>query len=309
MLKYLSLYHRVVELSPQNALMGAVLLIDKISGVQTTIDNLTTRCCVNEFAVNLMSIRTNWIEVNGRNINLTDAFFKTFQIVPQELTMETLVVDKYTAPIEPQQPIVRTEYSPPALILSDEDGREHYVELVKANPNGTPPPQPESKPIELINNTKALSTLTQTLMQTADKSAKSRKSAPKQTANQVGSTNPSVIALELFDELYRNKFTDLPPPKHSLKDKKAMAELCDHYGGKIVSDTIQWFFTNYDTLKQKYKWEYPSIGLFNGFRNTIFPLATKKEEVNTNPQWGSHHNEKNDRADGDEIGFGFGDDE
>jgi hypothetical protein len=295
LIKFLATYHSVIgEIVPQHSLMLCVCLADKIIGINTTVDNLTTRCCVNKYAVDLLASRTGYVVVQGNNIYLQDTFFKDFNIVQQELAMEVVYIDKYVAP---EQPIVRTEQSPPAIMLTTDSGEQRYIELVPAGST--------EKPIQLINNTDALGTLTKTLMATADKKASTRKAAPKQKATQEGSTNAVIVALELFDELYRTKFADLPPPKHSMKDRTSLKELADHFGGKVLSDTIQWFFTNYEELKKKYNWSYPSVGLFYGFRNSIFPLAIKNEKVDNNVKWGSHHKEDNERDDGDEVGFGI----
>lgn len=312
-LKFVAKYKTIFDMGGRDTAISLLyVLVNELQDKKTSFKDF----CL-YFSNNSAQIRFNFdsclgylqVDKSNNTVFLTDSFYRDFGITYEERHL----LQAFSP--SPNVIDITTPRTQPTIILADDNGDLQEVVLAKPNEQvSQPQPQAialpiENKPIELINNTKALSTLTSTLMQTADKSAKGRKSAPKQTANQVGSTNPSVVALELFDELYRNKFDDLPPPKHSLRDKKAMAELCDHYGGKSVSDTIQWFFANYDALKSKYKWEYPSISLFNGFRNTIFPLATKKEDVNTNPQWGSHHNDKNDRKDGDEIGFGFGDDD
>jgi hypothetical protein len=297
-IKFLATYHAVIgDLVPQHIMMLCVSLSDKVIGIDTTIDNLTTRCNVNKYAIDSLAYRTGYISVQGKYIILQPSFFKDFQIVPEELNMQVVYIDRYVAP---EQPIVRTEQSPPAIMLTTDQGEQRYIELV---PAGTVVEQ--SKPIELINNTKALSTLTQTLMDNADKKATSRKAAPKQKAVQEGSTNPVIVGLELFDELYRGKFPELPPPKHSVKDRTNLKELADHFGGKVLADTIQWFFSNYDDLKKKYNWTYPSVGLFYGFRNSIFPSAIKNDKITNDVKWGSHHKETNDRDDGDEVGFGI----
>lgn len=295
-IKFLATYHAVIsDLVPQHIMMLCVCLTDKIIGINTTIDNLTTRCSINKYAIDLLVSRTGYISVQGNSIVLEPSFFKDFQIVPQELNMDVVYIDRYVAP---EQPIIRTEQSPPAIMLTTDQGEQRYIELVPAG-------QSQDKPIELINNSKALETLTSTLLATADKKAQNRKAAPKQKAVQDNSTNPTIVGLELFDELYRGKFPELPPPKHSVKDRTNFKELADHFGGQVLANTIQWFFKNYDDLKKKYNWTYPSVGLFYGFRNSIFPLAIKNEKIDNNVKWGSHHKEDNDRDDGDEVGFGI----
>jgi hypothetical protein len=274
-------------------------LLDRIENKRTTLSDLvnllnnSTQCT--KFAI---MTANEYLETDQNNrINLTKKFYTDFNISEEDFENINIV---NLATIEPKKQTVvdlTTPRSNPTLVIGDDEG--NLQEIVLARPD-----QVEQK-IELINNSKALETLTTTLLATADKKAQNRKAAPKQKAVQDNSTNPVIVGLELFDELYRGKFPELPPPKHSVKDRTNFKELADHFGGKVLSDTIQWFFKNYDDLKKKYNWTYPSVGLFYGFRNSIFPLAIKNEKVDNNVKWGSHHKEDNDRDDGDEVGFGI----
>ena len=274
-------------------------LLDHMTDKRTTISDINNLLDGNQQNTNFAIITASeYLEKNSNgSVSLTNNFFKDFNISEDDFTALDVI---NLATIEPKKQTVvdlTTPRSNPTLVIGDDDG--NLQEIVLARPD-----QVEQK-IELINNSKALETLTSTLLATADKKAQNRKAAPKQKAVQDNSTNPVIVGLELFDELYRGKFPELPPPKHSVKDRTNFKELADHFGGKVLSDTIQWFFKNYDDLKKKYNWTYPSVGLFYGFRNSIFPLAIKNEKVDNNVKWGSHHKEDNDRDDGDEVGFGI----
>ena len=274
-------------------------LLDHMTDKRTTISDINNVLDGNQQNTNFAIITASeYLEKSSNgSVSLTNNFFKDFNISEDDFTALDVI---NLATIEPKKQTVvdlTTPRSNPTLVIGDDDG--NLQEIVLARPD-----QVEQK-IELINNSKALETLTSTLLATADKKAQNRKAAPKQKAIQDNSTNPVIVGLELFDELYRGKFPELPPPKHSVKDRTNFKELADHFGGKVLSDTIQWFFKNYDDLKKKYNWTYPSVGLFYGFRNTLFPLAIKNEKIDNNVKWGSHHKEDNDRDDGDEVGFGI----
>lgn len=275
-------------------------LLDHMSDKQTTLSSINEMLDNNMQNTNFAIITTNEYlqkETNGRLI-LSKSFFQDFNITEEDF-LDLNIVN--VATVKKQTVVdLSTPRANPTLVIGDDDG--NLQEIVLARPDQVQAQQPK---IELINNTDALATLTSTLMATADKRASSRKAAPKQKAIQEGTINPVIVGLELFDELYRGKFPELPPPKHSVKDRTNFKELADHFGGKVLSDTIQWFFSNYDELRKKYNWTYPSVGLFYGFRNTIFPLAIKNEKIDNNVRWGSHHKEDNDRQDGDEVGFGI----
>ena len=274
-------------------------LLDHMTDKKTTISDINNLLDGNQQNTNFAIITASeYLEkTSNGSVFLTNSFFKDFNISKDDFTTLDVI---NLATIEPKKQTVvdlTTPRSNPTLVIGDDEG--NLQEIVLARPD-----QVEQK-IELINNSKALETLTTTLLATADKKAQNRKAAPKQKAVQDNSTNPVIVGLELFDELYRGKFPELPPPKHSVKDRTNFKELADHFGGKVLSDTIQWFFKNYDDLKKKYNWTYPSVGLFYGFRNSIFPLAIKNEKIDNNVKWGSHHKEDNDRDDGDEVGFGI----
>ena len=274
-------------------------LLDHMTDKKTTISDINNVLDGNQQNTNFAIITASeYLEkTSNGSVFLTNSFFKDFNISKDDFTTLDVI---NLATIEPKKQTVvdlTTPRSNPTLVIGDDEG--NLQEIVLARPD-----QVEQK-IELINNSKALETLTTTLLATADKKAQNRKAAPKQKAVQDNSTNPVIVGLELFDELYRGKFPELPPPKHSVKDRTNFKELADHFGGKVLSDTIQWFFKNYDDLKKKYNWTYPSVGLFYGFRNSIFPLAIKNEKIDNNVKWGSHHKEDNDRDDGDEVGFGI----
>ncbi len=276
-------------------------LLDEMSDKATTLNDLNSLLDGNMQNTKFAILTTDeYLHIGANNRIIFDKkFYTDFNISKEDYANVDIV---NLATIEKKQTVVdlTTPRANPTLVIGDDDG--NLQEIVLARPDQVQPQQPK---IELINNSDALATLTSTLMATADKKASSRKAAPKQKAIQEGTTNPVIVGLELFDELYRGKFPDLPSPKHSVKDRTNFKELADHFGGKVLSDTIQWFFTNYDELKKKYNWTYPSVGLFYGFRNSIFPLAIKNEKIDNNVKWGSHHKQDNDRDDGDEVGFGI----
>lgn len=95
-----------------------------------------------------------------------------------------------------------------------------------------------------------------------------------------------------------------PPPRFYGRDLKHAKDLIGIYTAEVVTNVINWSLDNWEQLCERYNIKgYPSMPIFWGFRNSIFPLYIDGEVNTSNPSWGSHFNEEQSREDGEEIGW------
>lgn len=107
-----------------------------------------------------------------------------------------------------------------------------------------------------------------------------------------------VLALE-----WREKWKS-PPPRFFGRDMKHAKDLISIYSAEVVSDVIKRCVKDWETIAPRFNIKgYPSMPIFWGFRNSIFPLMIDGE-LQGKPTWGSQFNDETDsRPDGGEIGW------
>lgn len=109
--------------------------------------------------------------------------------------------------------------------------------------------------------------------------------------------------MELVLALEWKKKWQSPPPRFYGRDLKHTKDLIKIYTAETVASVLKWAVENWETLCERYNIKgYPSMPIFWGFRNSIFPLFIDGE-VNSKPSWGSHYSNDESRPDGQEIGW------
>ena len=93
-----------------------------------------------------------------------------------------------------------------------------------------------------------------------------------------------------------------PAPRFYAKDMKHGKELIKIYGADVVSKVFTYSVQNWETLAPKFNIRgYPSMPIFWGFRNSIFPLVIDGE-IGHQPTWGTHYTEEQTNT-GSEVGW------
>ena len=106
-----------------------------------------------------------------------------------------------------------------------------------------------------------------------------------------------VVALE-----WREKWQS-PPPRFFGRDLKHGKDLISIYGAEVVTDVIRRCVKDWEEIAPRFNIKgYPSMPIFWGFRNSIFPLMIDGE-LDTKEGWGSQFDNKESRSEGDEIGW------
>lgn len=96
---------------------------------------------------------------------------------------------------------------------------------------------------------------------------------------------------------------DSPPPRFYGRDMKHAKDLISIYSPKTTSEVITWSLDNWELLCEKFNIKgYPSMPIFWGFRNSIFPLYIDGE-LNTKATWGSQFDTEESKPEGQEIGW------
>jgi len=109
--------------------------------------------------------------------------------------------------------------------------------------------------------------------------------------------------MELVLALEWKKKWQSPPPRFYGRDLKHAKDLIKIYTAETVASVLKWAVENWEMLCERYNIKgYPSMPIFWGFRNSIFPLFIDGE-VNSKPSWGSHYSNDESRPDGQEIGW------
>lgn len=106
-----------------------------------------------------------------------------------------------------------------------------------------------------------------------------------------------VLALE-----WRKKWQS-PPPRFFGRDLKHGKDLISIYSAEVVTNVIQTCVKEWESIAPKFNIKgYPSMPIFWGFRNSIFPLMIDGE-LKTKDSWGSQFDNTESRKDGEEVGW------
>ena len=107
----------------------------------------------------------------------------------------------------------------------------------------------------------------------------------------------------VLSTIWRKKWTSVPPPKFMGRDRKHAKDLIEHYGPADTVKVISQVIENWEDYAARLSINgYPSMPLFWGYRNSLFPLVLQGNN-GAKPKWGSHFDENNTRDPGDEIGW------
>lgn len=101
---------------------------------------------------------------------------------------------------------------------------------------------------------------------------------------------------------WREKWTS-PPPRFFGKDLKLCKDLIKLYSAEVVAGVINWSVDHWDELCKQFNIRgYPSIPLYWGFRNSIFPMYIDGG-LESSPSWGSQFSKDQSTEEGSEIGW------
>jgi len=93
-----------------------------------------------------------------------------------------------------------------------------------------------------------------------------------------------------------------PAPRFYGKDLKHGKELIKIYSAELVAKVLSYSVQNWESLAPKFNIRgYPSMPIFWGFRNSIFPLVIDGD-IGVSPSWGSHYEEEQTKQ-GSEVGW------
>ncbi len=108
----------------------------------------------------------------------------------------------------------------------------------------------------------------------------------------------------LMASAWNKKGWKSPSPVFGGKDLRHGKELIKIYGSEVVSNVITHSIENWESLVNEYRINgYPSMGIFWGFRNSIFPKFIDGDLVTNKPSWGSHYEPKQDNTNESEVGW------
>jgi hypothetical protein len=114
--------------------------------------------------------------------------------------------------------------------------------------------------------------------------------------------NSKDIELLLASE-WKKKGWKSAPPRFYKKDLKHGAELIKIYGASDVAKVVTQSVENWENIAPKFNIRgYPNMGIFWGFRNSIFPMIIDGDLQNNNPSWGSHYQQEQTKK-GQEVGW------
>jgi hypothetical protein len=94
-----------------------------------------------------------------------------------------------------------------------------------------------------------------------------------------------------------------PMPSWQAKDKANATRILQEYK-ENTRMVIDYVFDNWESLRTRFNIQgLPSMSIIWGFRNSIAPLAFGDVSVTNSKTWGSSHDSKDERDDGDEVGW------
>lgn len=110
--------------------------------------------------------------------------------------------------------------------------------------------------------------------------------------------------MELVVAMEWQKKWKSPPPRFFGRDLKHVKELINIYSPEVVAEVLISCIRDWEKISSKFKINgYPSMPIFWGFRNSIFPMIIDGE-IEDKPSWGSQYDtEKDSRPEGEEIGW------
>jgi hypothetical protein len=104
---------------------------------------------------------------------------------------------------------------------------------------------------------------------------------------------------------WRAKWPNSKPGFFQAKDRALGKLLLDDYGGEVVAYVLAGAIARWEELRQKFRITgYPSVAVFYGFRNSIFPLLLEPGSGSPGPApAGSQYNQQHARPKGHEEGW------
>lgn len=106
----------------------------------------------------------------------------------------------------------------------------------------------------------------------------------------------------VISESWIKKGWNTPPPRFYPKDRKLSKQLLENYGAVNCDKVIRGCIAEWEAVSATFRIQgYPSVGVFWGFRNSLFPYIL--DNNNSKPQWGSKFDKKDERSEGSEIGW------
>jgi hypothetical protein len=151
-------------------------------------------------------------------------------------------------------------------------------------------------------------TLNNTKPKTARKAINTK---PRPKATNLKSKSPLEInvdqwlpkhVLDYFTILWCEQGWKTPPPRWQVKDRANAKRLQETYG-EDIKKIIDFLFSNWSNLQSQFNIQgLPSISILWGFRDSIVPQALG-DATGSKKNWGSSHDNSQDRDDGDEVGW------
>ena len=187
------------------------------------------------------------------------------------------------------------------------------VEAVRKLPEIDFSERKESEDTLLVDNTKgslSLHDLMNASMKVADEKSRKRKAvkAPSratklQQFNAKAPEDYNSNDLEfVISESWVKKGWNTPPPRFYQKDRKLSKQLIESYGAVNCDKVIRGCIADWEAVSTTFRIQgYPSVGVFWGFRNSLFPYILDNNKAK--PEWGSKFDTKDERSEGSEIGW------
>lgn len=102
---------------------------------------------------------------------------------------------------------------------------------------------------------------------------------------------------------WKSRWDKVPPPRFTGRDRKHAKDLIEHYGAAETAKVINTIVVEWETYSAKFSLGgYPSMPLFWGYRNSLFPLVLQGDSTGK-PLWGTHFKKEDSRSEGDEVGW------
>ncbi len=102
---------------------------------------------------------------------------------------------------------------------------------------------------------------------------------------------------------WKARWKRVAPPRFTGRDRKHAKDLITQYGAEETAKVVSTVVTQWEDYAAKFSLNgYPSMPLFYGYRNSLFPMVLEGGGT-AKPKWGTHFDENESRDDGDEIGW------
>jgi hypothetical protein len=172
-------------------------------------------------------------------------------------------------------------------------------EVTEDKPSLVKEPSKLQNIVDIANSLSKDTTKSRTPTQTKPKQWRRIRAFEQKTPDQYNAKD-----LEFVMGLEWEKRWSSPPPRFFGRDLKHAKDLIGIYTPKTTSEVIAWALENWESLAERFNIKgYPSMPIFWGFRNSIFPLYIDGEMNTSPPSWGTHYDKTEEESKDSEIGW------